>query len=76
VATSRTSPLRLLTSAQVEELSEAALESDSAEIRAIGEQVASTLRQREGLENLAPSLSVDILESELHTLRRACRDLG
>jgi hypothetical protein len=60
---------------QVEELAEAAMGSDRAQIRAIGEQLAQTVRRREGLEHLAPGSSIDILEADLQRLREACEDL-
>jgi hypothetical protein len=64
-----------VTVGQVEELSEAALGSERARIRAIGEQLAETLGRREALERLAPGASLDVLEVDLERLREACEDL-
>ena len=61
---------------QLVELAQAAQASDTAEIRAIGERISSTLDQRHALENLAPGATVDILELALDDLRRECQDLA
>lgn len=59
---------------EVEELAETAMESDTAEIRVIGEQIALNLSRRHALENLAPGASIDVLEADVASLREACRN--
>jgi len=64
------------TLADVEELADAALDSDTPPIRAVGEQLTSLLTGRQALENLAPGASVDVLQSELQKLESACSNSG
>jgi hypothetical protein len=58
----------------VEELADAALDSATEEIREVGEQLTSLVEQRQALENLAPGASIDVLQTEIQVLRRACSD--
>lgn len=58
---------------QLEELATAARQSDTPEIRAIGERIRTTLDQRHALENLAPGATEEVLAVELDELGRACR---
>jgi hypothetical protein len=60
---------------QLNEVAEAAGESETAEIRNIGEQLAVNLTRRRVLESLAPGSFLDVIQANLDDLRRACRDL-
>lgn len=60
---------------QLEEVAEAARESETAEIRSIGEELSVNLTRRRVLENLAPGSFIDVIQANLDDLRRACRDL-
>lgn len=60
---------------QLEEVAEAARESESAEIRDIGEQLSGNLTRREVFERLATGSFLDVIQVNLDELRRACRDL-
>jgi hypothetical protein len=59
---------------QLEELAAAARQSQTAEIRSIGERITTTLDQRHALENLAAGATIEVLAVELDELGRACRE--
>jgi hypothetical protein len=60
---------------QLTELAEAARESETGEIRNIGQELAVNLTRRRAFENLAPGSFLDVIQANLDDLRRACRDL-
>ena len=60
---------------QVNEVAEAAAESETAEIRDIGEELSVNLARRRVLERLATGSFQDVIQANLDGLRRACRDL-
>jgi hypothetical protein len=60
---------------QVNEVAEAARESETAEIRDLGEDLSVNLTRRRVLESLAPGSFQDVIQANLDELRRACRDL-
>ena len=64
------------TLADVEELADAALDSDTEGIRAVGQQLTMLLERRQALENLAPGASLDVLQTEVDKLQSACSDSG
>ncbi len=66
----------LATIEQVQEVAEAARESDHERIRSIGEEVTSIMARRQGLEALGANLWVDVVQMPLDQLRRACSNLG
>jgi hypothetical protein len=60
---------------QLEEVAEAARESETAEIRGIGEKLSVNLTRRRVYERLATGSFLDVIQANLDELRRACRDL-
>ena len=60
---------------QLEEVADAARESETAEIRDIGEQLSGNLARRQVFERLATGSFLDVIQANLDELRRACRDL-
>jgi hypothetical protein len=60
---------------QLEEVAEAARESETAEIRDIGEELSVNLTRRRVYERLATGSFLDVIQANLDELRRACRDL-
>jgi hypothetical protein len=60
---------------QVNEVAEAARESETAEIRDLGEDLSVNLTRRRVLERLATGSFQDVIQANLDELRRACRDL-
>jgi hypothetical protein len=66
----------LTTIEQVQEVAEAARESEVERIRKIGENLRLNLARRQALEALATDLFVDVVQTNLDQLRRACSSLG
>jgi hypothetical protein len=60
---------------QLEEVAEAARESETAKIRKIGQQLSLNLGRTRLFESLAPGSAVEIVDANLEDLRQACRDL-
>jgi len=60
---------------QLEELAEAARESETAEIRDVGEQLSGNLTRREVFERLATGSFIEVIQANLGEFRGACRDL-
>ena len=57
-------------------VAQAARESDDSEFRALGERLARNLARSPGLERLAPGITLDVVQTDLDNLRRACGDFG
>jgi len=60
---------------ELNEVAEAARESETAEIRNIGEEFSVNLTRRRVFERLATGSFLDVIQANLDELRRACRDL-
>ncbi|MGH2547349.1 MAG: hypothetical protein ACRDHJ_10795 [Actinomycetota bacterium] len=60
---------------QMNEVADAARESDNAEIRTVGEELAVNLTRRRVLESLAPGSFLDVIQANVDAVRGACRDL-
>jgi hypothetical protein len=60
---------------QMQEVADAARESEVAEIRALGQELTANLARRLSLERLAAGLAVEVLQMNLDALRQACRTL-
>jgi polyhydroxyalkanoate synthesis regulator phasin len=60
---------------QMQEVADAARESDVPRIRALGEELTANLARMQSLEGLAPGAAVEVLQLNLDALRQACRNL-
>ena len=61
---------------QMQEVADAARESEVAEIRALGQELTASIARRQSLEGLAPGLAVEVLQLNLDALRQACQRLA
>jgi hypothetical protein len=61
---------------QLQEVADAARESEVPEIRTIGRDLTESLARRQALEGLAPGLAVEVLQMHLDALRQACQRLA
>jgi hypothetical protein len=60
---------------ELQELAQTAMETETAQIRTIGERIASNLSRRRALEALAANLALELITYDLEKLRQACRNL-
>jgi hypothetical protein len=57
-------------------VAQAAQESEVSELKAVGERLAQNLTRSQALERLGAGLFLEVVQSDLDALRRACGDLG
>ena len=57
-------------------VAQAAQDSEVSELRALGERLAQNLTRSQVLERLAPGSFLEVVQTDLDDLRRACGDLG
>jgi len=57
-------------------VAQAARDSEVSELRTLGERLAENLARGQALERLAGGLFLEVVQSDLDALRRACEDLG
>jgi hypothetical protein len=60
---------------QMQEVADAARESEVPEIQTLGQELTTNLARRQSLEGLAPGLAVEVLQANLDELRAACANL-
>ena len=57
-------------------VAQAAQESEVSELRTLGERLAQNLARGQALERLATGLFLEVVQTDLDDLRRACGNLG
>jgi hypothetical protein len=57
-------------------VAQAAQDSEVSELRALGERLAQNLTRSQVLERLAPGSFLEVVQTDLEDLRRACGGLG
>jgi hypothetical protein len=60
---------------EVTEVAGAAQESDVSELRGLGDRLAQNLARSSVLERLAPGSFLEVVQTDVDALRRACGDL-
>jgi hypothetical protein len=61
---------------EVTAVAQAARDSEASEFRTLGGRLAQNLARGQALERLAGGLFLEVVQSDLDALRRACEDLG
>lgn len=68
--------VELATVEQIQDVAEAARESGVERIRTIGEELTTNLARGQALESLAAGLAIEVIQTNIDELRRACSNLG